>query len=85
MHKKHVGDLMAELTIQYVFWPEREAPLCHNPDSPLFGDPGDPPELEFAASVSGFTSKLEERIKDLITNDEEFYNLLLDWLVTKRQ
>ena len=35
-----------DLEVEAEYSPERPAPSCQNPDSPKFGDPGGPEELE---------------------------------------
>lgn len=49
-----IGILVAEATVEGSVLAGRPAPACSNPSSPLYGDPGDDPEVEIdAISVTG--------------------------------
>jgi len=40
-----------EFEIEVNYYPGRQAPPCSNPDSILFGDAGDPPEIEILSAT----------------------------------
>jgi len=60
-----------------IITPNRPAPACSNPDSPLFSDPGDSCEFEILTAYNIEDKRyLSELEIDYFYNDDSLYNII---------